>query len=221
MENLIEQSFVKKVLSKDFSCIGAKASITNQTYTFCLLGQMASEQSTHDLYENLKLFTKNRKSIDTRFASFIACFSNEDSMTPIQFEHLLWKQLHMLHQYDEFAWDRHVSHDIANKAFSFSIAGEAYFVIGMCPNHPRKCREFLYPILVFNSHHQFQYLKEINLFEKIKKVVRMRELKYNGSINPNLVDFGEQSEALQYSGLNSSRLLQFPFRFDTKESRDV
>jgi FPC/CPF motif-containing protein YcgG len=216
MSNLIEQSFIKKILSENFSCIGAKASMTNASYEFCLLEKMGSEKSTHDLYMSLQSFAQKRQKMDKRFASFIACFSNHAEITPNQFEHLLWKQLYLLHQHDEFEWDNRVSDDINNPYFSFSIAGEAYFVTGMCPDHPRKCREFSYPVLVFNSHDQFKYLKKINLFEKIKKIVRLRELKYNGSINPNAVDFGEQSEALQYSGLRASKDWQCPFRFDKK-----
>src|SRR5262245_18777121 len=104
MSSLIEQSFIKKILSENFSCIGAKASITNTSYEFCLLEKIASEKSTHDLYESLKLFTQKRQEIDTHFASFIACFTNHEGITQNQFEHLLWKQLYMLHQHDEFEW---------------------------------------------------------------------------------------------------------------------
>ena len=221
MKNLIEQSFIKKILSKNFSCIGAKASITNASYEFCVLDEMGSEKSTSALYASLKSFNKKRLKLDKQYASFIVCFTQHEDITPNRFEHLLWKQLYLLHQMDEFAWDSRVSDDINSPYFSFSIAGDAYFVIGMCPNHPRKCREFLYPALIFNSHHQFQYLKEINLFDKIKKIVRLRELKYSGSINSNLVNFGEQSEALQYSGLQASQNWQCPFHFDKKENNNV
>lgn len=221
MSNLIEQSFIEKILSDHFSCIGAKASIKNSSYEFCLLEKIADEESTRNLYESLKSFTQKRQELETHFASFIVCFEDHSEITPDQFEYLLWKQLYMLHQYDEFEWDARVSHDINNPYFSFSIAGDAYFVIGMCPHHPRKCREFSYPVLVFNSHHQFKHLKKINLFEKIKKIVRSREIKYSGSVNPNAIDFGEQSEALQYSGLKATKDWKCPFRFDAKENSNV
>lgn len=221
MKSLNEQKLINKISSKNFSCIGAKASIKNSSYEFCLLEKIASKQSTHELYQSLKLFTSKRPKLDRYFSTFIACFNNPIEITPKKFEHLLWKQLHMLHQYDEFSWDSSVSDDINNSCFSFSIAGEAYFVIGMCPNHPRKCREFPYPTLVFNSHHQFKYLKKINLFEKIKKIIRIRELEYSGSINPNALDFGEMSEAMQYSGLKASKNWKCPFNFEKKRDIDV
>ena len=213
MNHFIEKNLIEKVLSEQFSCIGAKASIKNCKYQFVLLEKMATEISTLKLYESLRKFAKTRLEIDKRFASFIVSFENHPGITPSQFESLMWQQLNMLHQIDEFSWDNRVSNDINSPCFSFSVAGDAYFIIGMCPGHPRKCRDFYYPTLVFNSHHQFKYLKEINLFEKIQRTVRLRELQYSGSINPNLSNFSERSEAMQYSGLKVSSDWQCPFQF--------
>lgn len=216
MSNNVEKYFIEKVISEKFSCVGAKASIKNSKYQFFLLEKMATETSTLKLYELLRQFAKIRLDIDKRFASFIVSFENHPSITPSQFECLLWKQLKMLNQIDEFSWDSRVSNDINSPFFSFSVAGEAYFIVGMCPAHPRKCRDFPYPTLVFNSHNQFKYLKKINLFEKIQRAVRLRELQYSGSINPNIINFSEQSEAMQYSGLNVSSEWHCPFHFSSK-----
>lgn len=219
MEKIIENAFVNKILDENFSCIGAKASIKNTTYQFCLLEKMNHMKSTRELYEALTSFTKKRLEIDKRYASFIACFEEDEGITPANFEHVLWQQLKMLHDIDDYEWDTCVSRDIKSSYFSFSISGEAYFVIGMCPGHPRKCRDFPYPALIFNSHHQFKYLKQINLFDKIKKIVRLREKKYSGSVNSNLLDFGDQSEAMQYSGLAVSSHWSCPFNFDKNKIR--
>ncbi|KTD64301.1 guanitoxin biosynthesis heme-dependent pre-guanitoxin N-hydroxylase GntA [Legionella spiritensis] len=214
----IECLFRDKVLSGKFPCIGAKASITKGKYQFVLLDQMATEKSTVLLYQSLKAFAGMRTTIDKRFASFIACFTKKGFLTAEKFEILLWNQLKMLHDIDESDWDREVSSDINNPCFSYSIAGQAYFVIGMCPDHPRECRKFPYPILIFNSHHQFKYLKKIDLFYKIQKAVRLKEMEYNGSINPNLINVGEHSEALQYSGLKAEAGWKCPVHFDKKGS---
>lgn len=213
----IEKMFREKILAENFSCVGAKTSINRSKYQFCLLGRIASEEATSELYQTLKHYKNSRTAIDNRFASFIACFANSTNIQPEEFEYLLWSQLKMLYEIDEFSWDKSVSNDVNNRFFSFSIAGEAYFVIGLCPNHPRKCRDFYYPTLVFNSHHQFNYLKQINVFNKIQKTVRARELHYSGSINPNLIHFDECSEALQYSGLRAHLKWQCPFNFSGKE----
>ncbi|KTD59596.1 YqcI/YcgG family protein [Legionella santicrucis] len=213
----IEKTFREKILAENFSCVGAKTSINRSKYQFCLLDRIATEEATSKLYQALKNFTNSRITIDNRFASFIACFASSTNIQPEEFEYLLWLQLKMLYEIDELPWDKSVSNDVNNRFFSFSVAGEAYFVIGLCPDHPRKCRDFYYPMLVFNSHHQFNYLKQINVFNKIQKTVRARELHYNGSINPNLIHFDECSEALQYSGLKANLQWQCPFNFSGKE----
>jgi hypothetical protein len=43
-------------------------------------------------------------------------------------------------------------------------------------------------------------MKETNSYEKMKVIVRKRDLAFAGSVNPMLTDFGEVSEAAQYSG---------------------
>lgn len=209
----IEIQFREKILAETFSCVGAKTSINRSKYQFLLLDKMASKQSTLQLYQALKKFAITRTDLDERFASFIACFANNSFFEPENFESLLWQQLQMLHHIDESPWDQHVSNDINNPSFSFSIAGQAYFIVGLCPHHPRKCREFVYPTLVFNSHHQFRYLKQIGVFHKIQKTVRAREINYSGDINPNLLEFAEQSEALQYSGFKANLERTCPFNF--------
>ncbi|KTC78104.1 guanitoxin biosynthesis heme-dependent pre-guanitoxin N-hydroxylase GntA [Legionella brunensis] len=213
----VERMFREKILAENFSCVGAKASINRLTYQFCLLDKMASDESTGELYQALQYFASARTTLDKHFASFIACFANHCNIKPEEFENLLWLQLQMLHEVDQFPWDKSVSKDVNNPRFSFSIAGQSYFIIGLCPNHPRKCRDFYYPTLVFNSHHQFNFLKQSQLFYKIQKTVRARELHYSGSINPNLIEFEGHSEALQYSGFKASLSKQCPFNFTSKE----
>jgi FPC/CPF motif-containing protein YcgG len=209
----IETSFRDKIQSEDFSCIGAKASINKSKYQFCLLEKMASEESTETLYKELKKFASIRTKIDDRFASFIACFKDRQILDKAAFETLLWQQLQMLHKIDEFVWDERVSRDVNSPSFSFSVAGESYFVVGLCPNHERKYRNFSNATLIFNSHHQFEHLKKINLFGRIQKTVREREQKHSGSINPNLLDLTNQSEAMQYSGFKVSKEWVCPVMF--------
>ena len=47
---------------------------------------------------------------------------------------------------------------------------------------------------------QFERLREQNQFERLRETVRARDYKLQGSLNPNLSNFGESSEARQYSG---------------------
>lgn len=70
----------------------------------------------------------------------------------------------------------------------------------MHPKASRLARTSLYPTMVFNLHEQFTRLRTRGKFETMKQAIRTRETAFQGSINPMLASFGENSEARQYSG---------------------
>jgi FPC/CPF motif-containing protein YcgG len=74
------------------------------------------------------------------------------------------------------------------------------YVIGMHPKSSRLARTRPYPTMVFNLHEQFDRLRAREKFETMKQTIRGREMTFQGSINPMLTSFGENSEARQYSG---------------------
>jgi FPC/CPF motif-containing protein YcgG len=138
----------------------------------------------------------------SEYATFVAIFERPRKTTEIEFENLFWKQLRALHDYDaqRFAWDSHVSSDPADPHFSFSFGGQALYVIGLHANSSREARRFPWPALVFNPHEQFERLRADGKWKRMQETIRSRDLQLQGSINPMLSDFGEQSEARQYSG---------------------
>ncbi len=122
-------------------------------------------------------------------------------------------QLQRLHECDdpETDWDPSVSDDSDDPMFSFSFAGHAYFIVGLHAHSSRISRSFRWPTLVFNPHSQFGQLRGEGRFKRIQQAIRARELAVQGSINPNLADFGERSEARQYSGRAVEELWRCPF----------
>jgi FPC/CPF motif-containing protein YcgG len=134
--------------------------------------------------------------------AFVAVFRGPIAADEIAFEQRLWRQLQHLHELDELgtAWDPGVSDDPESSQFSFSFGGRALFVVGMHPAASRLARRFHRPTLVFNPRAQFERLRAEGKFERLRERVRERDLALQGSLNPNLADFGEQSEARQYSG---------------------
>jgi FPC/CPF motif-containing protein YcgG len=138
----------------------------------------------------------------SEYATFVAIFERPREVDEIVFERLFWKQLRALHDHDaaRFEWDPHVSADPADPHFSFSFAGQALYVIGMHANSSREARRFPWPALVFNPHEQFERLRADGKWKRIQETIRSRDLELQGSINPMLSDFGEKSEARQYSG---------------------
>jgi uncharacterized protein len=53
---------------------------------------------------------------------------------------------------------------------------------------------------VFNAHEQFEHLREHGMFLGMQSTIRGREVALQGKINPNLANYGDASEARQYSG---------------------
>jgi FPC/CPF motif-containing protein YcgG len=143
----------------------------------------------------------------------VAVFPDRVPANEIEFERRLWQQLQRLHELDELAesWDPTVSDDPEHAEFAFSFASRALFVVGLHPASSRLARRFRWPALVFNPRAQFERLRVEGTFERLRTVVRERDLDLQGTLNPNLADFGEQSEARQYSGRATEAEWRCPF----------
>lgn len=202
LARLVHESFRAHVLDASFPCVGGKAAINHDTYRFGLYEEMNSREATAGLAHDLWEYTRERRTFGTDFATFVASFAAPAVGDELEWERLLWAQLQGLHDLDwgRHAWDPTVSSDPADPGFSFSFAGTAFFVVGLHPASSRLARRFAWPTLVFNAHAQFERLREQNQFERLRETVRARDLKLQGSLNPNLSNFGDASEARQYSG---------------------
>jgi FPC/CPF motif-containing protein YcgG len=74
--------------------------------------------------------------------------------------------------------------------------------------------------MVFNPHAQFEELRKTNRYEKMKNIVRQRDILYSGSVNPMLADFGEASEVYQYSGRQYDGQWSCPLKVTHAESKN-
>jgi hypothetical protein len=198
----VHEKFRAHVLDPGFSCVGGRAAIRNDTYRFGLYEELGAEATTHALAYDLCEYVRERPTFGTDFATYVACFDAPAPADEREWERLLWSQLQGLHDLDRphHAWDASVSSDPEDPAFSFSFAGTAFFVVGLHPRSSRLARRFAWPALVFNAHEQFERLRERDEFARIREAVRARDYRLQGSLNPNLSDYGERSEARQYSG---------------------
>lgn len=84
--------------------------------------------------------------------------------------------------------------------FSLSFGGEAFFVVGLHPGASRPARRFAYPTMVFNLHDQFETLRALRRYEKLRSAIIDRDVNLAGTPNPMLARHGSISEARQYSG---------------------
>lgn len=219
---LVHHSLRALILNPRFSCVGAKAAVRKGAYRFGTYPALASAEATAGLARDLWEFVREQPRIPGRFSSFIASFDGPVLPDELGFEHALWDQLQRLHEQDQrfHEWDPTVSSDPDDTNFSFSFAWRAFFVVGLHPASSRWSRRFAWPTLVFNAHEQFEKLRAEGRFERFRDVIRARERALQGSINPVLRDFGDTSEARQYSGRHVEAGWKCPFHAHTPEMSD-
>lgn len=214
LEEFVHDSLRGLVLNPRFSCVGAKAAIRRGQYRAGLYGTVGSREATAGLARDLFEFVEDLPSIGGGFTTFLASFRGPKATDEVDFERLLWAQLQGLYEQDRLhhGWDPSVSSDPEDPNFSFSFAGRAFFVVGLHTSSSRYARRFAWPTLVFNVHEQFERLREGGRFARVRAVIRAREIDLQGSLNPNLSDFGELPEARQYSGRPVGEGWRCPFQ---------
>ena len=209
-----QAAFQRLVKDFAFPCIGAKAALNSGAISYGFYDRLGADVSTKNLARDLERFTLTSSTqSENQLATMIAVFRGPFDLTELEFEKLLWSQLQKLHECDaeQSAWDDRVSSDPNASDFWFSFARQAYYVIGMHANSSREARRFPWPTLVFNPHEQFERLRSEGNWERMKQTIRSRDFALQGSVNPMLSDFGETSEARQYSGRAVEETWQAPF----------
>jgi FPC/CPF motif-containing protein YcgG len=194
------RKFREWVMAPEFPCLGAKAAFNDDTYAFSIYPELGSAESTAGLCRDLFRFRNHTRKVRDHYTTFVAVFRGPLGLDEVQFEELLWRQLRQLHRADVCEWDPDASADPSDPQFSFSFAGQAFYIVGMHPNSSRVARRFPWPTLVFNPHEQFERLRADGKWQRMQQSIRARDIALQGDINPMLSDFGEESEARQYSG---------------------
>ena len=198
-EGALTGSLAAMIAHRDFPCLGARSVFRQDRATIHVYDQLATPGATSALFADLRTFASM---VDPAagFASFIAVFRGPTSEDERGFERLLWSQLRLLHAADDAEWNDDVSDDPSDEHFAFSVAGTAFFVVGLHPVASRDARRTATPTLVFNLHEQFETLRASGRFARMRDLIRERDLHLQGSINPMVSDHGKNSEARQYSG---------------------
>ena len=192
-------SLTELVEHPSFPCVGAKAAFHQGSAQVRLYDQLGSAVAADLLAKDLAEFVGS-VGPDQRFVSFVAMFRGPDIADEPEFERLLWRQLALVAERDSVPWSDEGSADPTDDHFGFSIAGTALFVVGLHPRASRDARRAGSPVLVFNPHRQFELLREEDRYGRMRDVIRRRDERLQGTINPMVGDFGRTSEARQYSG---------------------
>ena len=200
------REFLDFIGAQAFPCVGAKSALSRDAIGFHHAGRLGARANDAPLLDRIAAFARRLEAAapdDGTLRSLVVLFEGPLDTDERRFEALLWAQLQRLHDLDVergARWAPDVSADPADPAFSLSLAGHPFFVIGLHPGASRKARRFGWPAIVFNPHRQFTRLRADGRYPKMQAATRSRELALQGTINPNLADHGEASEARQYSG---------------------
>lgn len=222
-ETEIIESYKEFIGKKAFPCIAARAALASQQIQCMVADTMACPKDDKAILQFLYHFIDSYRTAATNFHSAAIIFKSPKNTAEEEFDSLLWQRLQAISDLDaeNYDYDRRVDADPASGRFGFSLKQEAFFIIGLHPGSKRPPRQFSYPTLAFNPHQEFEKLRASHHYESMKRVVRKRDLAYSGSINPMLTDFGEASDAVQYSGKFYSRDWQCPFKRNEKSKDEM
>ena len=211
--HLIHGSLKGWVLNEGFPCRGAQVAFNTHSYRLGIYDAF-NVTTAKSLAEDLNTYiaeylaTPNVRPrvqpgelvpLNRTFASFLACFQEEPVCQESTFEKHLWAILESLRHLDRNAVPTGFSTNPADNNFSFCFGGEGFFVAAFHPGSWRWSRRFMYPLVVFNMHRQFDGLKKSGQFGTLRDTIRRNDDALQGVPNDVAADFGQQSEAPQYA----------------------
>lgn len=212
-QNEVAESYFSFIDDKEFPCVAAKAAYSREQIRVLVCDHIACPKDDYSIIQFLYNFIDEYRASAKLYNSAVVIFKGPTECSEEQFEQLMWQRLQAISDFDatRHSWDQRVSNDPSHADFSFSIKEEAFYIIGLHPGSSRKARRFKHPALVFNPHDQFEKLRQLEKYATMKDTVRKRDQAFSGSINPMLADFGESSEAFQYSGKVYDKEWKCPF----------
>ncbi len=207
------ESRIREFILDDHPCVMAQSVFADDNVTLYDYKKMDDEKQQIKLLSDIKTYVDNQEEAKNTFQTFIAVFKKSKFQTELEFENAMWKLLHNLHEMDESEWDPNTNPDTGSSKFSFSLLGTSFYLVGMHPMSSRFARKSPYPLIVFNLHSQFDVLREVNRYTRVRDLIRRRDKAFQGFINPMLEDFGKNSEARQYSGRAVPKDWKCPYNF--------
>lgn len=207
-------SFHNFLSNNTYPCVAAKDAAAKQNIKIMIAPHLACPAHDGAILKFLYNFARHYRSAAKGFYSAAIIFTAPDNINENLFDTLMWQRLQALSALDakKYKHDSRVADDPRSPAFSFSLMEEAFFILALHPASSRAARQFMYPTLVFNPHAQFVKMKTTASYQKMKAVVRRRDINYSGAVNPMLTDFGDASEVYQYSGRVYDEKWQCPLK---------
>jgi FPC/CPF motif-containing protein YcgG len=211
-DSTIQNDYIRFLTQQKFPCIAAKAAVAKNHIRCMVAHHMQCPADDEAILNFMYRFVDHYRASGQPYHSAAIFFRQPQNLSEEEFDTLMWTRLKALSVLDkkQYNHDPRVDEDPSSSKFSFSLKEEAFFIIGLHPGSKREARRFNYPSLIFNPHAEFERLRKSNRYDKMKEVVRKRDMEYSGSVNPMLKDFGEVSEIYQYSGVQHDEKWKCP-----------
>ena len=211
--NIITNEYLQFLSNKEFPCVAAKDAMAKDRVKIFVADNIACPKDDEAIVDFIYSFTNFYRNSGKGFYSAAVIFNQKNILEEEMFDTFMWQRLQNFSNMDavQYGYDKRVASNPTDANFSFSLMEEAYFIVGLHPQSSRPARKFAYPTMVFNPHAQFEEMKKGARYEKMKTIVRKRDVVFSGSVNPMPTDFGEASEVYQYSGRNYDTNWKCPF----------
>lgn len=210
----LDRRFRAYIAAREFPCVAAKSALARRTLRTLVVRDLAGSLDDALIYRTVSAFAADYRRRPGPFQSLAVICRNPARQEEADFERILWRRLQALSDIDVAACrlaDARVSADPADANFSFSLAGEAFFIVSMHPGASRMSRRFETSVIIFNPHEQFERLRDQDRYEPLRAAIVERDIALQGYPNPELTRFGENSEARQYSGAHHGDNWACPF----------
>ena len=152
-DSIIDQhSALRALIARDRTHhLTASDAIQARTYRVAAYQGLGSSESVEDTAQDLRWFAEQADSIHPTHAVLFAFFDDPTISDQRDFEHQLWSQLIGMHNIDtrNRGWAPSVKCDPDDEDLSFSIAGQAFDIIGLHPHADEPSRRFEIPTLIF------------------------------------------------------------------------
>ncbi len=208
------QAIQNTVRARNYPCVPAILSVEKHQYLVGIYSGFGTGIFADEFYRDLMYFKEEQKNKNMPYLSFWAIFMEPQKMSETEFETALWHELSSLSALSDPStpWDPRFSSHPDDKNFCLSFGGEAVFAVGMHANSTRAARRFPWPTIVVNMYSQFTDMMEEDLFEEVVRKNREREMRYAGSLNPMVVKYGNEREAIQFSGKENDPEWNCPYK---------
>ena len=201
-------------LDERFSCLGAKSALRRGTYRLGAYARLDDPAVTEGLARDLYAFAAERRGFESDYTTYVAVFRERLYPDEAAFERALWAQLQRLHELDARyhalgpAGQRRPGRPRASRSASRAVRSSS-----SGSTRPPLAAPAASPGRPWSSTptSSSSGCGPRACTAACRTASGARELRLDGTLNPNLADFGHHSEARQYSGRPTEETWTCPF----------